>query len=488
MFKNFKTILKHSSVYSVSEMLRKAVSFFMIPVYTHYLLPSDYGILELLSQILDVTAMIVGLRIGAAMVRFYHHHTIITDKQEVFTTALLFAIVLNLFLLILFLNFSGHFSFVFTGSSEYTKGFRIVFICLAIQNIYGVAEAYLITKKKSVLYASLSIVTLVLNLTQNIFYIVILHLGVYGILYSMLVTKTINALIVIPLAFRRHKLSFSAEKLKQMLRFGIPLIPAGFSMFIIQFSDRFFIQRYCSLDDLGLYSLGYKFGMLISILLSGPIFRIWNTYRFEIAKQPDAQLVFSRMFTYFITIITSAGLLLCIFSSEIIDVMASDNYRGSGAFIPLIVMSYIFSGMTNFMSLGIVIAFKTKFQAIVKSTAAILNLVLNYFLITRYGILGAAFSTVLTFIFLFILTFRISQRLYPIRPEYQRILKLAGVAAALYACTTFVHFSLWTAIGVKAAIAALFPILLWAIRFFEHSELSKALYFLKTPSLLFQKN
>lgn len=473
MLSNLKIIFKHSTIYAISEVLKRAVSFIMIPVYTYYLTPADYGVLELLDLTLEITAMLIGLRLGAAIVRYYHHYSHEADKHELFTTALIFSLILNALMLVVLQVFSHGIALSVSGSLKHVKGFEIVFYCLAIQNVYLVAETYLIAKKKSLLYASLSLVTLFLNLGQNILYIVVFKWGIYGILYSMLVTKTINALIVIPIALRDHRLKFSIEKLRRLVRFGLPLVPAAFSMFSIHFSDRFFIQKYCEMDELGLYSLGYKFGMIVSVMLSGPIFRIWNTHRFEIATQPDAKNVFSKMFTYYTTVIFFAGLLLSMFSTEIIQVMASDNFQGATVFIPLIVASYIFYGMANFLSIGIMITYKTKYQALIQFSAAIVNLLFNFIFITKYGIIGAAYSTVLTFAFLCGATLTVSQRLYPIPFEYLRLAKIIFFSVIFYSLSNVLQLPLVASIGCKSAISLLFPISLLLSGFFEKAEILK---------------
>lgn len=480
MFSELKTLIKHSSVYMGAEFLRKGIGFIMIPLYTRYLSPANYGLLELIDITLNVIGMIVGLRIGSALIRYYHHFEETKDKQEVFTTAFIITFILSISVLIFLEIFSIPISALILGNSQYFSYFQVAFICLAIQTIYLVPETYLIALKKSVLYSSLSIGTLISNLSLNIFFLVFLKMGVMGILLSMLITKIINGLIVTATTLRNVKLAFSFEKLKKMVNFSLPLVPAGIAMFTMHFSDRFFVQKYCSLNDLGLYSLGYKFGMILSVLISAPIFRIWDTQRFEIAKSDDAKQVFKKIFTYFSAILIFVGLIISIFIDELIYIIASSEYHGASSIVPLIVLSYVLFGISNFFTLGMVITSKTKHIAFVQVIAAAINILLNFLLISRYGIIGAAISTLLSFLFLAVFNFIVSQKLYHITCEYRRVLILFVLAGVTFGLSRLIKAPLMISFGVKSVLLVCFPLILVLGKFFYEEEIIKSKELLKS--------
>ena len=420
---------------------------------------------------LGVFAILVGLGIESSVIRYYNYFDDPKDKQEVFTTSLTFTFILSLVILGVLEIFSIPISKSISGNPENLRYFRIIFICLAIQNIYLVPEAFLIAQKKSLLYSILSIGTLVSNLSLNIFFLVFMDMGVLGILLSMLITKVLNGLLVSAIAFRRVLYSFSLEKLKKILSFGMPLMPATVGLFIIHFSDRFFIQRFCSLSEVGLYSLGYKFGMILTILVSGPIFRIWDTQRFEIAKTEDGKKVFGRIFTYYSVIIFFAGLTISVFINEIFSIMAAPEYQSGTAIVPLIVLSYILYGIANFFSLGIMITNRTKYAACIYLTVAGINMLFNILLISRYGIMGAAISTFLSFLSLSIFNYSISQKLYPVHFEYGRISILFVLATTIFLISRFIEASLAVSIGLKSLLLLGFPIVLLFSNFFYSEEI-----------------
>ena len=365
--------------------------------------------------------------------------------------------------------------------------FQLAFLCLTIQSIYLVGESDLLAQKKSIIYSSLSLITLFISLSLNIFFLVVLKMGVYGILLSMLVAKSVNAIIVLYITLRKVPLKFCKVKLGRMVRFGLPLIPAALAMFAMHSSDRFFVQKYCDLNELGLYSLGYKFGTIISVLIMVPIFQIWNTQRFEIAKQSDAGSIYAKVFTWFVFILVFAGLGISLFVDEVVQLMTTSAYAGSSNIVPLIVVSYIMFSISGFFTLGNMITGHTKVIATNHILAAIFNLILNYFLINHYGVWGAAWSTVLSFSVLAFLNYISSQREVFVPIERARILILFMVAGGLYLCVSLLPLSFIWLLLVKSVSIFLFPLILLMAGFFPVDELNHAKIFLKERFPIFSR-
>ncbi|MCG8635356.1 MAG: oligosaccharide flippase family protein, partial [Desulfobacterales bacterium] len=300
MLSELKTTLKHSSIYGAANLLKKGAAFFMIPVYTRFLSPSDYGTLELLELVLDVAFLMIGLRMSEAIIRYYHHYSSEEDKVEVVSTAFLFSLMVSLSAVIAFQFFLEPIAGLVFNDPANAGYLKWVFVCLGFQLMFIVPETYLIVKKRSLTYSSLSFASFFLALSLNLFFLVKLKLGIWGMIYSMAITKLSYMVLLFIWVVPHLKLTFSPGKLKELIRFGLPMLPGVLALFTINFSDRFFIQQFCDSHELGIYSLGYKFGMLLVVLMTDPFFRIWNTQRFEIASQDRGSLIIGRYFTYFL--------------------------------------------------------------------------------------------------------------------------------------------------------------------------------------------
>lgn len=473
MFNEVKNLLKHSSVYGSANLLQKGIGFIMIPLYTYYLSPADYGVLELMDLTINVISMLIGMGLGSAIIRFYHHYERPEDKVEVFTTAFIFIGISCLIAVGISELFAKPISRIVLGKSEFYRYFQIIFISMGLQTLASVPESLLLAKKQSLIFSAISIGTLISYLSLNIVFLIAFKMGVTGILLSMLITKILNNSFLAIITFRRIRLDFSLKKLKEMINFGLPLVPASIGMFIMHFSDRFFVQKFCSLNDLGVYSLGYKFGMIISIIVSAPIFRIWNTQRFEIAKTDHGKQVLGRIFTYYSAVVIFTGLGISVFIKEIIFIMAAPGFQEATAVVPLIALSYILYGAAGYFSLGIMITKRTKYIAYVQLSTAGINILFNMFFISRYGVMGAAISTVLSFLLLAVLSFTVSQKLYTVPFEYGRVAILFGLAMSVFGLSRLIELPFLMSVGIKSLLILGFPLLLLLGSFFYEDEISK---------------
>ena len=473
MFNEVKNLLKHSSIYGSANLLQKGIGFIMIPLYTHYLSPADYGVLELMDLTINVITMLIGMGLGSAIIRFYHHYESPGDKIEVFTTAFIFMAVVCLFAVGISELFAKPIASIVLGKSEFYRYFQIIFISMGLQTLASVPESLLLAKKQPLIFSAISIGTLISYLTFNILFLVAFKMGVTGILLSMLITKILNNSALLFFTFRRTRLKFSLEKLEDMVNFGLPLVPAGIGMFIMHFSDRFFIQKLCSLNDLGLYSLGYKFGMIISVLVTAPIFRIWNTQRFEIAKTDNGKQVLGRIFTYFSAVVIFTGLGISVLIKEVIFVMAAPGFQEATTFVPLIALGYILYGVAGYFTLGMMIINRTKYIAYVQLSSAGISILLNMFFISRYGVMGAALSTVISFLFLALFSLVISQKLYPVPLEYGRVAILFALAMFVFGLSRLIELPFLMSVGLKSALILGFPVILFLGGFFYEDETAK---------------
>jgi O-antigen/teichoic acid export membrane protein len=218
--------------------------------------------------------------------------------------------------------------------------------------------------------------------------------------------------------FRETGLSCDFSILKKIFRFGIPLIGASLAFFIIHFSDRFFLSYFTGLDEVGIYSLGYKFGFLITFLVGEPFGRAWNVKLFEYAKNEGWQLRFASVFLFFFLalFITWAG--VAFFSHDIIKVIANQQFQGAALVIPGVALGYLFREAGDFFKNILFINKKSGLVSKISISCATINLLLNYGLIQICGMIGAVLSTVATWLTYSLLLFYFSQRTHhiPYRP------------------------------------------------------------------------
>ncbi|MCD6165492.1 polysaccharide biosynthesis C-terminal domain-containing protein, partial [bacterium] len=292
-----------------------------------------------------------------------------------------------------------------------------------------------------------------------------------GILYSTLITSIPLGSYLTAQILRKCGLKFRVSRLKEMLKYGIPFVPAGIMMFILNWSDRYILRIYCDMKTIGLYALGYKMGMIIVFLIATPFEFIWNAYIFEVQNRPDARQIYARFATYFLLLLCITGLTISIFARELIVIIASPSYLNAYKVIPLIVLSMIFMCSNCVVRVGLLIKEKSKYLPLANGLAATINLVLNFILIPRHGMMGAALATAISFFVRTVATLYIAQKLYHIDFEFIRMFKIGLTAIIIFEISSLISTdSLWFSILAKAGILCLFPIILHIFRFLTTEE------------------
>ncbi len=480
MFDQFKRVFKHSAIYGGGALLGNIASFFLIPVYTRYLGVDEYGVLATARIVASILTIIFGLGIGSALFRFYFDYDDLEDRKAVVSTAFILLVIVSSLLTSLLIITSSLLSPLIFASdkyplfakSDYSLFLKLVALAVAFETVLKVPLAVLRAREESKRYTFLSVLKLILSLLLIIYLVAYLRKGVSGVLWGELIAPALLCLFIIPFLFKDIKLTLSLEDLKGMLKFGLPLIPAALASWILTLSDRFFLQRMTDLSEVGLYSLGYQFGRLMAILVSGPFSLTWPTIMFSIAKRDDAPQIYSRLMTYFVLLAGFICLGISLLAKEIIRIMAlNPSYWSAYRVVGLIAISYLLYGTVSILSVGVNLKRKTIYYPLIMIIAAISNLILNFILIPEYGMIGAAVATVLSYFIMALMMFLISGRFYYVSYELIRITKIIAVGLAIYIIGLYpLSSSLALSVIYKILLLMLYPLLLYITGFFTAEE------------------
>jgi O-antigen/teichoic acid export membrane protein len=480
MFEEIKNLVQHSFIYWLGVILAKVVGFLLIPIYTRYLTPADYGTMELLFLTADIAALIIGMQISQGVFKFYHQYETQKEKDCLISTTLISMLVLGVVMAIGFNIFARPITILVFGSEAYIDYFRFYSCVYPLNLIIEIPFALIRIKKQSKLYVYFNLLNFLFMISLSIFFIVYMGWGLWGVLISGAITFVVLAIFLLKRTFSEVGFSFSFRMTKEILKFTIPLIPASLGMFVLHFSDRYFVKHFCSLSDVGIYSLGYKFGFILSVMVIQPFNLIWQTYMYEIAKKPNAGEIYGRVLTYFTFALILFGIIVSVPIQEVIRIIAAPPFYGAFTVVPLITSAYILSGINLIFQTALFINGKTHWIGLITFSSAVVNLIANFFLISSLGIMGAALSTFVSFLFMAGGTFYISYRAYPIKIEYLRISKLVGIALLVFAVSRYVEFdSIIFSLMFKTFLIVVFLFTLFIINFLNEAEKNKIYSFRK---------
>jgi O-antigen/teichoic acid export membrane protein len=460
--KEIRTAARHMAVYGLGGMLVKAIGFLMLPFYTHYLNPVDYGVLEILDLTMSVIGLLLNMGLVPAFMRCYASAEGEREKRAVVSTGCLFGFGTGIFMFLLGTSIVRPVSGLLIGPGIPSWYLLMAFSTLILTCMANLPRTYLRAMERSGAYTVVDTLYVLLLLVLNIFFIAGLKLGVAGMLWSSLVAGMLQFVLLSGWALYKAGVRFHLPYLRQMLTFGLPLIFSNVALFVLNFSDRFFLQHLQSLQVVGVYAVGYKFGYMLNYLVVQPFFIMWQSRMYAIRTQPEHASIYQQLFSMYSLGMVYLGLGMSLFSPEMIRLMVEPKFAASQDVIPVVVLAYIFYGISYYAQLGIFLTEKTGRLGYIGVAAALLNLGLNYVLIGRYGMMGAAWATLLSFLFVAGASYWCSQSLLRMPLGVGRV--AAGIALAL-AC--YLACRIWTpepgiaALIVKTFVLVAFPIVIW---------------------------
>lgn len=474
MFRQLLRLSKHSIVYGLSVAIGQVVGFFLIPVYTRYLSPADYGGLEIFQTTLSILSIILVMGLTSGLFMSYFNCDDEEKRKTVVGTVFIFLTATSFLFLPILMIFAGSFSTLVFGSVEYTLYFRVLFLTLFFDVGVVVALSVLRVREESKKYAIFVLIRFLATAGLNILFVVVLHRGVLGVLLGGLIAACLLYSISFRDIIKNAKPRLSVAELKEMLSFSLPLVPAGLAVWIMTMGDRYFLQFLSTPQELGLYSLGYKFGMVVQGLIVGPFSLAWAPFFWSVAKERNAKEIYSSVLTYFALVAMAVALALSVLSKQALEVMSAPAFYGAYQVIPLIAVSYVLYGCYVILAVGITLERKTKYVALIVGVGAAVNLGLDYFLIPGYGMMGAAVATLIAYLLLPVGSYLVSKRYYPINYEWGRVARIFVAAGLVYAGSLFIRSDSAIIAGLlKLASLLGFPLLLFAFRFFKAEEIQK---------------
>lgn len=483
-----KKLVSHSAVYWLAIMLSKMIGFLLIPLYTRYLEPADYGVLEMLVLTVDVLSLVLGLQLIHAVAKYHDAAETVAEKKKVISTSIIIVATLAVFFYASLSFFADSVSLLIFDSADFSYLFQITFITSIFGIITQIPLLYLRIQDRSKLFVIITLVQVLLTVSLTIWMVVFLEMSVFGVLLANAIVSGVVCLVLLYSTMASVGVKYDAGIAKEMAIYSAPLIPGVIGLFVLNSSDRFFLNEMTSLDQVGLYAIGYKFGFLISPLLIGPFLLVWSAKMFEVYRHPDRDEVLNKVLAGLGFMLVFSALGLSLFIDEILHVMTTPQYHAAAVVVPFIAFAYVMSGLARVMATPLYAEKKTGAIGYIHSSAAVVCLILNYVLIQVYGIVGAAVATLLSFLYICIATFVVSQRLSTVRWDWLGIVKLVVIAVIFIGFGNMIVFeSLPLNLAYKAALVVAFLLVLTAVGFVKIHDIKAAVAMVRQRKLKKEK-
>jgi O-antigen/teichoic acid export membrane protein len=274
--------------------------------------------------------------------------------------------------------------------------------------------------------------------------------GVEGALWSDAAASAAFSIGLLPILWRGASFVWDSGLVREALGFGLPKVPHGILVQVLNLADRRILDLFVSRAEVGIYQMGYTFGTGIKFALSA-FEPAWQPFVYSQIRQPDAPRTLARVSTWAFAGFLSVGLGFAVFAPELLHIMTAKNpaFWAAAPVVPVVTLAYVFHGAFLLGSVGIGIQKRARYYPMITAAAAVTNVAANFLLIPRFGMLGAAWATVIAYALMAGMGLRISQRLYPIPFEWGRLGALSLLAAAVFAASFLAPTALVPAILTK---------------------------------------
>jgi O-antigen/teichoic acid export membrane protein len=479
MLDKLKRLGAETAIYGVSTIVGRFLTFLLVPLYTNVLpSPSDYGVVATVYAYIAFLNVIYNYGMESAYFRYASALEVGTASQNFSTpffsiigTSFVFSMVLHI------LSVPAA-SLIGIGSPNGDL-VRYAAWILFFDAVSIIPFASLRLQNRAKLFATIKLLNIISNLALNVFFLIELRMGIRGIFLSGLLSSALTWLVLIPTFRKQISPDFHSTLYKNLLRFGLPLIPAALSGIAIQVIDRPILKALTDEATVGIYQANYRLGIFMMLVVAMFDYA-WRPFFLANAKEENAREVFSRVMTYFLLGTSFVFLLISFFIEDLVKIrilgyhLIRQEYWSGLPIVPVVLCAYIFTGINTVLVAGVHIEKKTQILPYTTGAGAIVNVAANYLLIPTLGIMGAAVATLLSYLVMAGSLYVLVQRFYFVRYEFRRILTLAVVTALI--------FFLFSALGpssfhissvlLKVLLLVAFPLLLLFTKFFDARELA----------------
>lgn len=295
--------------------------------------------------------------------------------------------------------------------------------------------------------------------------------GVPGVLIADVAATGALSLALLPTLLRNADPRLRGDLLREVLRFGLPKAPHGVMVQLLNLADRKILAGFRDLATVGVYDKGYVLGAGVKFALSA-FEPAWQPFVYAQIGRGDAPATLARLATYAWCGFVSLALVVSVFGRELLRALTFTNpaFWAGAPVVPVVALAYLLHGAFLLTSIGIGIAKDTRRYPLITAAAAAANLAANFALIPRFGMMGAAWATVLAYAVMAGTGYLVSRRLFPIPFEAGRLARVSGAALFAFALSRLAPDPLLPALLAKSAAVLAFPAMLLLPGFLNPGE------------------
>jgi O-antigen/teichoic acid export membrane protein len=460
-----------TAIYGGTRVAVKSLAFLLVPLYAHFLSPSEFGVLEL---VLATMALIdVFIALPGAFARFFFDKDDRAWRRQVITAYFAIEAAYPAVLIGILILFSGPLAGGVADSSTYATLFVIALADLYLTNIVDLPMALCRLRRKPLTFAFYALTRAVTMVVFSVLFVAVWEYGVKGILLASLTSACVVFVISAREWVRDLVPRVPPGLVREMLEFSWPTILSGIAFYALNFLDRFFVAHYHGTADTGLYGAAFRYGQVVVVGVFA--FRMgWSQWHFSWLHTDRHPQMVARAANYYFFAIGFLVALVSLWILPLFHLLMPERFWEATYAVPPLALAAAGTGAFNVFAIGMNVTKRMRLLLPVSAASAALAIGLYFLLIPRYSFLGAAWATATAFAAMAIGTVVVCQRIYPVPWEWRRIGLAIAVTVAL--CFAALALDAWApfyaSLPVRAALMLAYPLVLVVLGFFSRSDLA----------------
>ncbi|MCF7859276.1 MAG: polysaccharide biosynthesis C-terminal domain-containing protein [Candidatus Cloacimonetes bacterium] len=402
--------LRKSIHYFAGNLFNKILLIAFLPIFTHFMVPAEYAVYTNFLIFISFANLIYLMGMQQSIISYFNAGPSLEYKYTLISSMYILVFVAGVFFSPLILMNGKAITYLIVRDVGYKNLVPYIVVIIFAECIYGLTLSILNMMERSANYAVLGSIKNLILLILFLFGTFSNKFTVHTIFLFMMISASVASLLAIVNIIKILKniaegsfqpKIFSFKILRPVLKFGLFMIPGTMAMLILRVMDRYMLTYLSAngLHDAGIYATGYRIGMIMQ-LLATIVSLVFFPYAMRIADQPEAKKIYRKIYNYFIWLGSFLGILIILYSNEIFAIFIDSKYHEAINIVFVGVISVFLLGVFNILNIGFYIKKSAKNISIAVGFGAILNLVMNYFLIPKYGIMGAGIASIAAYLFI----------------------------------------------------------------------------------------
>jgi O-antigen/teichoic acid export membrane protein len=467
-------------IYGLGGMLNRMISFLLLPLFTHFLTPEDYGRAGMLQILSLLLSSVFSVGIGGSLSSCYFREESEGGKRQAVFSAVLLLLASSAVLLVGLLPFSGGLADWLLEGREWTS----LVVYTLISSVCGIVVLPFVYSLQfagqSRRFVALSAVSTVISALLNVCAVAWMQTGLAGWVFSQMLGQAIAVLLYAAPFLRGGLTGGRRDLVKRLLLLGLPMVPCFACMYVMQQGNRYAVEWVHGLGQLGIYNVAISLATVSSLAVSA-FQTSWTPYFMSYRNQPEeARTAFGRMTTYYVYFMGLVTVCFFAFAQPVVEIMTGSGFHAAWRGVGLLALASVLVGATNLLTPAQYFSGRLAHLTVMQTVAAVCSIGINLlFVLSSASLESAAAALVVTYLLLLGIHYFWNRRGYsmelPVDYEWGRLL---GTAAAVAAVAVFTlvcpaptlaaasgkNFNVLLMVFVRSsAIVAVFALWLWAI-------------------------